>query len=65
MRNKKNKKIKKVSKEKLKKVKGGYDVYELFKNKALGENTDGPGTSAVVDVGSHGAVTFGFKIRWS
>ncbi len=62
---KKNKKLKKVSKEKLKKVKGGYDVYELFKNKAMGENTDAPGTRAAVDVGSNGAVTFGIKIKWS
>jgi bacteriocin-like protein len=63
--NRKKRKIKKVSKNELKKVKGGYDVYELFKDKALGQNTGAPGTSAVVDVGSHGAVTFGIKIKWS
>jgi len=61
---KKNKKIKKVSKNELKKVKGGYDIYELFKDKALGQDTGAPGTSVAVDVGSKG-VTFGFKIKWS
>lgn len=61
---KKKKKLKKVSKNELKKVKGGYDVYELFKDKALGQNTNTPGVSPAVDVGSHGA-TFGVKIKWS